>query len=106
MFKVQQEVLAYCIRRARHGEKVINVFDIIYETGYSYDRLEKPLALLVKQNELNRIDIKTVEFIGDINRQIGEEIERQDERAQRMEYLEKRRREIMRRMEEMHDDDD
>ena len=106
MNKVQQDVLTYCLRCAYLGKKVISVFDIIYQTGYHYDKLEKILNELEKSGHLKRLDIKTVEYIGDLNNVTEPVSDPNEALKQRMEYLEQRRRELLRKMKRLEEEDD
>lgn len=63
------KVLVPCIERARKGEYVIDVFELMYETGFAYSELKSIADKLVSQNELKAIDLKTYVFTGDINRE-------------------------------------
>lgn len=67
-----QTALRCCIDRARRGESKISVFDLMYETNLAYPELNRALDGLAEQNEIIRKDAKTVEFIGDLNREIAE----------------------------------
>lgn len=105
------KVLKVCIEQARTGERNLNVFDIMYETSLPYPELKEILDELLLQKELEAIDIKTYRFIGDIDRELDEDEpqtpffeseESGDKReralSSRRAYLEKRRQEIIAKM--------
>lgn len=52
-------VLAVCADKAKKGERAVNVFDIMYETGLTYPALKVILDRLVRENGLAEKDIKT-----------------------------------------------
>ena len=58
-------VLEYCIKSACLGERVISVFDLMYE-GIEYPVLRDILPTLAERGDLEIIDIKTFRFIGKI----------------------------------------
>ena len=68
MDNVQATVLNYCVRTARSGDGKIDVFELFYETGITFDQLNKALFELERQKEIERTDLKFYKFIGDVNR--------------------------------------
>ncbi len=114
------KVLKVCIEQARKNECNLNVFDLMYETSLAYSELKEIIDKLVLNNELEVINIKTYKFIGDINRNFEETANKKsdlpksakssredDSLADRRAYLEKRRQELIARMQaEMQKDDD
>ena len=104
MDKTCLKVLDLCIKLSRKGETEISVFDLLYETGFPYLALKKTLDKLVAENELAEIDIKTYKFTGDINRKFDEP-EVPDSLDERIEILERRRKELLAEMERDDEDD-
>ena len=60
-----KSVLECCIKSARLGERVISVFDLMYE-GIEYPVLRDILPTLEERGEIEIIDIKTIRFTGEI----------------------------------------
>ena len=101
MNKAFLKVINTCIKLSREGEAEISVFDLMYETDLPYLVLKDMLDKLVAENELAEIDIKTYKFIGDINRKFDEfEPEPIPESLDdRIAILERRRQELLAKME-------
>lgn len=113
------KVLKVCIEQARKSGIYLNVFDLMYETSMPYPELKDNLDKLASQNELAEIDVKTYKFIGDINRKFKEteaktpdspisdkSPRRADLFAEKRAFLERRRQELIARMQaEMQKDD-
>lgn len=97
MEKQIERVLKQCIITVREGTTNINVFDLMYETSLPYPELKVVLDKLIEDKELEAVDIKTYKFIGDINRKF-EVAPKQDKLAEKRAELERKRREIIARM--------
>ncbi len=106
MDKTFLKVLNLCIKLGKNGEAEISVFDLLYETGLPYLVLKDTLDNLVAENELEKIDIKTYKFIGDANRGFDEPCEPIPESLDdRIAILERRRQELLARMEQDDEED-
>lgn len=103
-----KEVLKICIGQARKSERMLNVFDLMYETSLPYSELKEIFDKLVAQKELAVIDIKTYKFIGDIDREFeesnakkphskegGESSNDEDYLSARLKNLKERRQELI-----------
>lgn len=60
-----QTTLKYCLEITRRGESKISVFDLLYETGFTYPELQSALATLAERKLIIQTDKKTVEYIGE-----------------------------------------
>ena len=121
MNNTQIQVLKSLTKSARSGCAEVDIFDLMYETSLPYADLKNILDDLIVQNEVEDINVKTYKFIGSIDRNFGEvdvealdtlceddtpdedegdeDIDEDEMWRQRQEYLERRRRELIAKIE-------
>lgn len=114
------QVLKSLTKSARSGCAEVDIIDLMYETSLPYTDLKNILDDLIVQNEVEDINVKTYKFIGSIDREFvevggeaadtvceddaldedeGEDIDEDEMWRKRHEYLERRRRELIAKIE-------
>jgi len=115
---MQMKVLKLFTESARSGCAEVDIFDLMYEICLPYQEIKSILDGLIARNEVKDIDVKTYKFIGNIDRDFGEfdveptdticvedapeedeNIDEEEVLRQRHEYLERRRRELIAKIE-------